>query len=122
VLAAEHLLRLASVDLCGKLVERAFEVVGDRLAGLGPFDENREVVDTPPQRVAEVAIVLESPAALKEFLRGGLILPEVGIGYSRFDFREFFGGLGSVKDSSAGRWRGAPDPRACEAVRPVEGP
>ena len=40
VLAAEHLLGLAGVDLRRQLVERAPEVVGDRLPRFGPFDQD----------------------------------------------------------------------------------
>ena len=40
VLAAEHLLGLAGVDFARKIVEAAAEIVGDRLARLGPFDEH----------------------------------------------------------------------------------
>jgi hypothetical protein len=122
VLATQHLLGLAGVNLTRQIVQRAPEVLGDRLTGLGPFDENRQVLDTSPQPVAEVAIFFEAAAALKKLLRGGLVFPEIRLGYACFDFGEFVGGFGGVKDSSAGPWRVAPDPRACEAVRPVEGP
>ncbi len=122
VLAAEHLLGLAGVDLRRQVVERAGEVVGDRLPCLGPFDQDGEILGAAPQRIAEIAILLEAPAALQQLLRRRLVLPEVRIGDARLDCREFFGGLGGVKDSSAGRWRGAPDRHACEAVRPVVRP
>jgi hypothetical protein len=119
VLAAEHLLGLAGVDERRQFVERAAEVVADRLAGFGPLDEDVEIVEAAPQRLAQVAIFLEPAAALEDFLGAGLILPEVRSGNAFFDFREFVLGAGGVKDGSAGRWRGAPDPRACEAVLPV---
>ena len=68
------------------------EVVGDRLPRLGPFDEDGEILGAAPQRLAEIAILLEPPAALQQLLRAGLVLPEVRIGDARFDCREFFGG------------------------------
>ena len=49
VLAAEHLLGLAGVDLCRELVERPAEIVGDRLPGFGPLDEHGEIVDAGAQ-------------------------------------------------------------------------
>ncbi len=45
VLAAEHLLDFAGVDLSGQLVEGAAEIVGDGLSRFGPFDEHGEIVD-----------------------------------------------------------------------------
>ena len=45
VLAAEHLLGLAGVDLAAELVERAAEIVGDRLPRFRPLDEDGEIVD-----------------------------------------------------------------------------
>ncbi len=103
VLAAEHLLGLAGVDLRGELVEPAGEVVGDRLARFGPFDEHGEVVGAAPQRFAEIAVLFEAAAALQQLLGGRLILPEVRIGDALFDRCEFVGGTCGVKDSSAGR-------------------
>jgi len=122
VLAAEHLLGLARVHLGGQVVEGAAEVVGDRLPRCGPLDQYREIVDAALQTVAEVAILFEAAPPLQELLRRRLILPEVRIRDAGFDECEFVRRLCGVKDSSAGRWRGAPDLRACEAVRPVEGP
>ena len=122
VLAAEHLLGLAGLDLGGEVVEPAREVVGNRLARVGPLDQHGEVLDAPVQRGAEVAILFQAAAALEELLRPDLILPEVRVGDARFDVRQFVRGLCGVKDSSAGRWRGAPGHRACEAVRQGERP
>jgi hypothetical protein len=122
VLAAEHLFRFAGVDLRGEIVERPDEVVADGLTGFRPFDEDGEIVDLRAQRLAQRAIFVEPAAALQQLLRGLLVLPEVRIGDSLFYFREFVGGTGGVKDSSAGRRRGARDPRTCEAVRRVESP
>jgi hypothetical protein len=122
VFAAEHLLRLAGIDLGRELVERGAEIVGDRLARFSPLDEHGKIVDAPLQRIAEIAILLEPSPALEKLLCRRLILPEVRIRDARFDFGELVGRLCRVKDSSAGRWRGAPGLRACEAVRPVGGP
>jgi hypothetical protein len=122
VLAAEHLLGLAGVDLRGQIIERPGQIVGHRLSRFCPLDQDREIVGAALQPLAEIAILFEPATALQQLLRRRLILPEVRIGDARFDEREFVRRLGGVKDSSAGRWRGAPGLRACEAVRPVEGP
>jgi hypothetical protein len=79
VLAAEHLLRLAGVDRAGEIVETLGEIVGNWLSGFRPFDEHGKVVGPSPQRLAEVAVLLQPSSALKEFLRGPLILPEIRI-------------------------------------------
>jgi hypothetical protein len=44
VLAAEHLARLGQLDVALEVVQALDEVCFDRLAGLGPFDEDAEVV------------------------------------------------------------------------------
>jgi hypothetical protein len=122
VLAAEHLLGFAGIDLRGQIVERAAEIVSDRLAGLGPFGEDGEVVETGSERGREIPILFEPPAPLEQLLRGRLILPEVSGPDAILDLLQLPGGLCGVKDSSAGRWRAGPGPRTCEAVRPTGKP
>jgi hypothetical protein len=117
VLAAEHFLGLASVNLRSELVERASEVVGHRFAGFGPFHQDVKVVELALQRVAQLHVLLEPAAALQELLRVRLVFPEVRFGDALFDLGQFDCGAGGVKDGSAGRRRGAPDPRTCEADR-----
>jgi hypothetical protein len=120
VLAAEHLLRLAGVDARRQVVERPCEVLLDGLPRLCPLDEDGEVIGTLLQRAREIAILFEPAAPLQDLLRTRLVLPEIGRGDLCFYFRELFGGICGVKDSFAGRRRGAPGPRTCEAGRPVE--
>jgi hypothetical protein len=119
VLAAEHLLRLSGVNLARELLEGAGQIVGDRLAGLGPLHEHVEVVQAAGERLPQLAVFFQAAAALQELLGRRLILPEVGGGNALFDLCQFGRRTGGVKDSSAGRWRAAPDPRTCEAVRRV---
>jgi hypothetical protein len=107
VLATEHLLRLAGVDLVFQFVERFREIVEHRLAGFGPLGEHSEVVDPPPERFAQVTVLLQAAAALEQLLRRLLVFPEVGVRYTRFDLGEFVCRAGGVKDSSAGPSRGA---------------
>jgi len=77
VLATEHLLGLAGIDLGREIVEGAAEVVAHRLASLDPLDEHAEVVELALQRVAELHVLLEPAAALQDLLRVRLILPEI---------------------------------------------
>jgi hypothetical protein len=122
VLAAEHLLRLAGIHRGRQVVEAASQIVSDRLACFRPLDENGQIVGATAERFAEIAILFQAAPALQEFLRRGLILPEVRIRDAFFYRREFFGVARGVKDSSAGRMRGEPSPDTCEAVRRVEWP
>jgi len=119
VLAAEHLLGFTGVDLRGEIVERAAEIVGDRLPGLAPFDEHRQVLEPLAQRFAEIAILFEAAPALQQLLRRRLVFPEVRGTDALFDGLQLVGGMCCVKGSSAGRRRGAPDRDTCEAVRPT---
>jgi hypothetical protein len=107
VLAAEHLLGLAGIDLCREVVERAAQILPDWLSGFSPLDQDGQVVDLALQRFAERPVVLEAPAALEELLCCGLVLPELRGRNAFFDFGEFVGGACGVKDSSAGPAREA---------------
>jgi hypothetical protein len=122
VLAAEHLLGLAGVDLGGEVVERTPQIVGHRLAGLGPFGEHGKILEPLAQRFAEIAILLETAPPLQQLLRRRLVLPEVRGTDALLDVLQLAGGMCCVKDSSAGRRRGAPNPDTCEAVRPTGKP
>ena len=79
------------------------EIVGHRLALLGPLGEHGQIVEPALQRFAEIAVFLEPPAALQQLLRGRLVLPEIRGADALFDFLQFVGGSCGVKDSSAGR-------------------
>jgi hypothetical protein len=119
VLSPEHLLGLAGVDRIREIVEAAREIVGNRLPCLGPLDEHREIVCSTTERFAQITVLFQTPPALQQFLRGRLILPEVRLGYTLFNGGKLFGETSCVKDSSAGRPRGARDPGTCEAGRRV---
>jgi hypothetical protein len=116
VLAAEHFLGLAGVHFLRQLVEPAREIVGDGLPLLRPFDEDVQILGAPAERVDQRLILLETAAALEQFLRGGLIFPEIRIRDALFDARQFVRRAGGVKDSSADRTRGASGPRTGGAV------
>jgi hypothetical protein len=122
VLPAQHFLRLTGVDLSGELLERAAEIVRNGLSRFGPFDQYVEIIEAAAERGAQLTIVLEAAAALQQFLRPGLVLPEVGSGNAFFYIGKLGFRAGGVKDGSAGRGRGAPDPRTCEADLPIARP
>jgi hypothetical protein len=105
VLAAEHLLDLAVLDLLVEDVERLSELRVHRLAGARPLDEDGEVVALLAQRMDKVAFLLEPAAALQDLLRFALVLPEIGRGGARLETGQFFVGAGGFKDSSADRQR-----------------
>jgi hypothetical protein len=54
--------------------------------------------------VHEIAVLFEAAAALQDFLRFSLILPEIGRGGASFESVQFVFGAGGFKDSSGG-WR-----------------
>jgi hypothetical protein len=57
------------------------------------------------QRHHQVAILLEPSAALQDFLRFGLIFPEIRRGGARLEAGQFFVGTRGFKDSSGDRQR-----------------
>jgi hypothetical protein len=101
VLAAEHLLDFARLDLLIEGLEGARELGIDGLARIGPLDEDDEVVALLLERQDQVAILLEATATLLDFLRFGLILPEIGRGGASFEAGQLFVWSSGFKDSSA---------------------
>jgi hypothetical protein len=101
VLAAEHLLDLARLDLLIEGLEGARELGVDRLARIGPLDEDSEVVALLLERQDEIAILLEAAAPLLDFLRFSLIFPEIGRGGAGFEAGQLFLWSSGFKDSSA---------------------
>jgi hypothetical protein len=119
VLAAEHLLDLAGLDLLVERLERVDELAVDRLAGFGPLHEHGEVVALLAQRDDELAILLEPSAALQDLLRFGLVLPEIWRGGARLEAGQFLFGPRGLKDSSGGRPRAGSDRRSVVSVLPL---
>jgi hypothetical protein len=101
VLAAEHLLDLAGVDLDLEAVERLRELGVDGLARFRPFDEDGQIVVFLAERQREIAVLLQPATALQDLLRFGLVLPEIGSGGAGLEAGQFFVGAGGLKDSSA---------------------
>jgi hypothetical protein len=101
VLAAEHLLDLAGLHLLVERVERLRELRVDGFARLRPLDQDAEVVALLLQRLNEIAILFETPAALQDFLRRGRVVPEVRRCGFRFELIQFLVGTSGFKDNSA---------------------
>jgi hypothetical protein len=111
VLAAEHLLDLAGLHLLIERLEPLCQLGVDRLPRLRPFDEDGKVVALALQRRDELAVLFEAPAALQDFLRFGLIFPEIGRGSARLEAGQFFLRTRRFKDSSGDPPRAWRDPR-----------
>jgi hypothetical protein len=88
VLAAEHLLGFARIDLRLEVVERAREIVADRLPRLRPFDEDAEIVNASLEAAAQIAVFLETAPPLQELLRPLLVFPEIRVCDALFDAGE----------------------------------
>jgi hypothetical protein len=106
VLAAEHLLDLASLHFLIELFQPSGEFVVDRLSRGRPFSEHGKVVGALLQRGGEIAVLFETTTALQHALGFGLVFPEVRRGRAGLKAAQFFGGRRDVKDSSADRQRG----------------
>ena len=102
--AAKHLLDLAGLHFHIERLERPGELFVDRFTGLGPLDQNREVVALAAKRLHQFAVLLQPAAALQHFLGFGLVFPEIGRGGARLEAGQLFFGTGRFKDSSANRW------------------
>jgi hypothetical protein len=103
VLAAEHLLDLASVDHGLEAVERPGQVGLDRFPLLGPFNEHLQVIALLPQGIAQFDVFADALAPAEDRLCVGGLVPEIGSGDAGFEPAQFFVETGPVKDSSAGQ-------------------
>ena len=107
VRAAEHLLDLGRLDFLIERLERPAEFGIDLFAGLGPFDEDREVIALLAKGFAQIAILLQPFPSLEDFLGFRLVVPEIGSGSSRLETRQLVLRAGGFKDSSGDRRRAA---------------
>jgi hypothetical protein len=113
VLAAEHLLDLAAFDEPGEFLHPLRQVGNDILALLGPVDEHGEIVAFGFQRRNQIDFFFDAAAALEDFLRFGLITPEVRGRCAGFYLRELLGGAGGLKDNSGDPQRASRGPDIC---------
>jgi hypothetical protein len=105
VLAAEHLLDLAALDQAGEFLDTRRELAGDVLSLRRPVDEHTQVVALGLERGNQLDFFFDAAAALKDFLRLDLVVPEIGRGGAGFYLCELVSGAGRLKDSSGGRRR-----------------
>jgi hypothetical protein len=105
VLAAEHLLDLAGLDLLIQRLERLRELGVDRLTRFRPLHQNGEILALPLERAHQIAILFKSSPALQDPLGLGLIVPEIRRRSSSFEAAQFFVGFRPLKDNSADRRR-----------------
>jgi hypothetical protein len=105
VLAAEHLLDLAGLHFGIERVERLREFGVHGLSALCPFDQHDEIVALLRERRDQVAVLPQTPAALLDLLRLGLVFPEVRRRRAGVETGQFLVGACGLKDSSADRQR-----------------
>jgi hypothetical protein len=105
VLAPEHLLDLARLHFLLERVEPRRDLAVDRFAELRPFQQDGEILAAAAERCRELAILLETAAALENLLGFRRILPEIGGGGSGFETGQFVVRAGGFKDSSGDRPR-----------------
>jgi hypothetical protein len=103
MLATQHFLDLRGLDFDVERLEPLSKFGVHGLALLRPFPQDRQILALPSERCDELAILFEPAAALQDFLRFGLVFPEIGRGGARLEAGQLFVGLGGFKDNSAGR-------------------
>jgi hypothetical protein len=113
VLAAEHLLDLAAFDEPGEFLHSLREIGNDILALLTPVDEHGEIVAFRFQRRNQLDFFFDAAAALEDFLRFGLVIPEVWGRGPGFYLRELFCWAGGLKDNSGDPRRASRGPDIC---------
>jgi hypothetical protein len=118
MLAAQHLAGLGLLDVRLELVEPLGEIAVNRLTGLGPLDEDAEVVGATLEGLTGRQLFIEAATALQQLLRLAGIFPEIGVGNAALDLFELRTMARFVKDSSANRLPASRDPdTAAPALR-----
>ena len=88
---------------CVERVEPLRELGVDRLAGVRPLDQDGEIVAALLQRQHEIAVLLQTSAALKDLLGFCLIFPEIWRGGAGLEAGQLIVRACGFKDSSASR-------------------
>src|SRR5712691_11870629 len=100
VLAAEHLLDLTGVHQTGEFLDAAGELRRHVLTLGGPLDEHTKVLGAFRKSGHELDFFFDPSAALEDFLRLGLVVPEIGSRRAGFYPGELFSRAGGFKDNS----------------------
>jgi len=110
VLAAEHLLDLAAFDQAGELLDARRQLAGDVFSLACPVEEHAEIVRLGLERRDELDFFFDAAAALQDFLRLDLVVPETGRGRAGFYLCELVTRASGFKDNSGGRRRASQGP------------
>jgi hypothetical protein len=105
VLAAEHFLDLAAFDESGELLDGCRQVCFDIFALACPVHEHTKIVCFGSQGRDQLDLFLHSTAALEDFLRLDLVVPEIGRRCAGFYLCELVSRASGLKDNSGDRQR-----------------
>jgi hypothetical protein len=105
VLAAEHLLDFATLDEAGELLDAGSQIGGDILALAGPVEQHTKVVCLGSERRDQLDLFFDAAAALKDFLRLDLVVPEIRRRCAGLYLCELVTRAGGFKDNSGDRRR-----------------
>jgi hypothetical protein len=103
VFAAEHFLDLAIFDEAGELLDARRQFAPNVFALSGPVDKHTQIVRFRLQGRNQLDFFFDAPAALENFLRLDLVVPEIGRGGAGFYLCELVTRASGFKDSSGGR-------------------
>jgi hypothetical protein len=101
MLAAEHLVRLCGVDLRLEIVEAPGQVGSDVFPGIGPLDQDAQIIGAALQRSFERLLIFDPSAPLHDLLRFALVVPETGRARAFFYVGKLFVQASGFKDASA---------------------
>ena len=110
VLAAEHFLDFTALDEIGELLNALRELGSDIFPLACPIDEHAEVVCLGSERCDQLDLFLDAAAALEDFLRLDLVVPEIGRRRAGFYLCELVTRASGLKDNSGDRRRASQGP------------
>jgi hypothetical protein len=105
VLAAEHLLDFAGLDGYVQGIEPLLELGVNLFSRFRELEQHRQVVGLLLERRDQVAVLLQTAAALLDSLGFGRVFPEIGIEGALIEAGQFVFRIGLLKDNSASRRR-----------------
>jgi hypothetical protein len=110
VFATKHLLDFAAFDEIGELLDALRELRTDIFALTRPIDEHAEVVCFGFECRDQLDFFLDAAAALEDFLRLDLVVPEIGRRCAGLYLGKLVARTCGFKDSSGDRQRALRDP------------